>query len=131
MSYNTSDTNDHWKQYYIAWSSSLNDLNNVNNWIGLWLNVTNLGDGFLNVTGLLPTSTQIILRAGWNLVSYPTLSANKTVATAFWGTGVNRVEAFDQSATYRTKAVGPTYIMRPGEGYWVHAPADTIWSINW
>jgi hypothetical protein len=130
MTYNASDTTDHWKQYNKGWSTSLNDLTGVNNRNGLWLNVTNVGDGFLNVTGLLPTTTQISLRAGWNLVGYPTLSSSQTVGNAFWGTGADIVEVFDQSATYRTKVVGPSYIMRPGEAYWVHVPADSIWMVN-
>ena len=131
MFYNVSATTDHWKQFNIGWSTSLNDLKSVNNRMGLWLNVTVIGDGFLNITGLLPTVTQISLRAGWNLVGYPTLCTNITIATAFWGTGADIVEVFDQSATYRTKVVGPSYVMKPGEAYWVHVPADTIWTVNW
>jgi hypothetical protein len=131
MAYNTSDMADHWKQYNGNWPTSLNDLTSANNKIGLWLNVTNVGDGFLNITGLLPTTSQISLRAGWNLVGYPTLSTNMTVGNAFWGTGANIVEVFDQSATYRTKVVGPSYVMKPGEAYWVHCAADSIWTVNW
>jgi hypothetical protein len=131
MSYNASDTTDHWKQFNGNWPASMNDLNNLNNRMGWWLNVTNVGDGFLNVTGLLPTTTQISLRAGWNLVGYPTLSTSMTVGNAFWGTGADIVEVFDQSAIYRTKVVGPSYVMKPGEAYWVHCAADSIWTINW
>jgi len=38
---------------------------------------------------------------------------------------------YDSSAIYKTKVVGPTYIMKPGEGYWVHVPADSVWTISW
>ncbi len=54
-----------------------------------------------------------------------------TVVDALWGTGADRVEVFNDLAPYRISEVSPTYIMRPGEGYWVHVPADTIWIINW
>jgi len=131
MSYNASDINDRWKQYNAGWSGTLNDLTAVSNRVGVWLNVTNVGDGFLNVTGLLPTTSQITLRAGWNLVGYPTLSTSMTVANALWGTGADIVEVFDQSATYRTKVVGPNYVMKPGEAYWVHCAADSVWTVNW
>jgi hypothetical protein len=131
MCYNASDGSDHWKQFNINWSPPLNDLKNVNNMMGLWLNVTFVGDGFLNVTGLLPITTQVPLMAGWNLVGYPSLSTNMTVADALWGTGADMVEVFDLVATYRTKVVGPTYIMKPGEGYWVHVVADSVWTVDW
>jgi hypothetical protein len=131
MSYNASDTTDHWKQFNSNWPTSMNDLKGANNRIGLWLNVTNVGDGFLNVTGLPPTTTQISLRAGWNLVGYPTLSANVTVGVAFFGTSAGIAEVFDLSATYRTKVVGPTYVMKPGEAYWIHCAADSVWTVNW
>ena len=54
-----------------------------------------------------------------------------TVANAFWGTGADIVEVFDSSAAYRTKVVGPGYVMKPGEGYWVHVPADSVGTVNW
>ncbi len=25
----------------------------------------------------------------------------------------------------------PTYVMQPGEGYWVQVPADAVWVIDW
>ena len=74
--------------------------------------------------------TSIPLYAGWNLVGYPSLT-NETVANALWGTGADRVEVFDSGEPYRIKEVGPTYLMKPGEGYWVHVPADTVWVVDW
>jgi len=131
MWYDPTQAADHWKQYRTAWPGSMNDLKAVDSTKGLWIYITQLGDGFLNRSGTVPTSTPIQLRAGWNLVSYPTLCTNMTVANAFWGTGVDVVEAFDPAQPYRTKVVGSSYVMKPGEGYWVHAPADTTWTVNW
>ena len=121
----------HWKNYYTGWPAQLNDLTSVNHTMGVWVHVTNMGDGFIKVYGSLPSSVTIPLYAGWNLVGYPTLNTTTTVANALWGTGADRVEVCDPTAPYGTKEAGPTYIMKPGEGYWVHVPADTVWIVNW
>lgn len=131
--YDPSDTINHWKSYYKDWPPEFNHMPNLDNTMGLWIHVTrNTGDGVLTVgEGFVPGSTAITLRAGWNLVGYPSLCTNMTVANALWGTGADIVEIFDPSATYRTRVASSTYLMRPGEGYWVHVPADTAWTVDW
>jgi hypothetical protein len=129
--YDPYDAANHWKQYNSGWSASLNDLPNFNASMGIWVNITVVGDGFLNLSGAIPSSTSIPLHTGWNMAGYPSLNSTKTVGEALWGTGATMVEAFDVNTTYRTKVVGPNYVMRPGEGYWVYVPADTIWTIDW
>jgi parallel beta-helix repeat protein len=131
LHYNLFDPADMWQQYNSAWPTAMNDLSSADNAMGIWLNVTSLGDGFINISGTLPTSTTIALRAGWNLVGYPSLDTATTVGVAFWGTGADIVEAFDPAAPYRTRVVGPSYVMRPGEGYWVHVVADSVWVVDW
>jgi hypothetical protein len=131
MWYDPTQVANHWKQYRTAWPGSMNDLKVVDSTMGLWIYITQLGDGYLNRSGTLPSSTSIQLRAGWNLVGYPTMATNMTIATAFWGTGVDAVEAFDPAQPYRTKVVGSSYIMKPGEGYWVHTAVDTVWTVDW
>ncbi|MBI5000297.1 MAG: right-handed parallel beta-helix repeat-containing protein [Euryarchaeota archaeon] len=129
--YDPFDATNYWKQYNTGWASTLNDLTTVNRTMGVWINITTVGDGFLNLTGLNSTFTSIPLHTGWNMVGYPSLNTTTTVAVAFWGTGATMVEAFDANATYHTKVVGPNYIMKPGEGYWVYVPADTVWVVDW
>ena len=112
---------------------SLNTFNFVKNHMTFWIHVTNYGDGIVTIEGDLPTSGEqanIPLKAGWNLVGYPSLT-NETVANALWGTGADKVEVCDPAEPYNIKEVGPTYVMRPGEGYWIHVPADTVWVIDW
>jgi hypothetical protein len=128
--YSAIDTADHWKMYATFWPPSLNDLWNLNNTMGFWLHIT-VPSATLVIHGIEPTSTSIPLYAGWNLVGYPTLNTTTTVANALWGTGADRVEVCDSTDPYRTKEVGPTYVMKPGEGYWVHVPADTTWLVDW
>ncbi len=121
----------------LTWNSNatsrpdvLNDLASLNHSVGFWINITEPGVE-LTIQGQIPNSTSIQLYAGWNLVGYPTLNDSTTVADAFWGTGADSVEVFDPVEPYRIKEVGPTYIMKPGEGYWVHVPFDAIWFIDW
>jgi hypothetical protein len=108
----------------------LNDLKSLNHKMAFWINITEPGGTVLTVSGPIPDSTSINLYAGWNLVGYPSLTT-ETVANALWGTGADKVEKFDALAPYRISEVGPTYVMKPGEGYWIHVPADTVWIINW
>ncbi len=125
--YDNTDKDDPWKTYRVG--ASTNDLANIDNTMGFWINVTE-SDVTLTVRGNITSSTSISLYAGWNLVGYPTQNT-ETVANAFFGTGATRVEVFNSSEPYLIKEVGPTYVMQPGEGYWVHVPADTVWVIDW
>jgi len=124
--YNCIDTADHWKTYRPG--GSVNDLMDIDNTMGFWIKITE-PYVILTVKGIIPTSTIIPLYAGWNLVGYPT-QTTETVGNALWGTGADRVEVFDPVSPY-IKEVGATYIMKPGEGYWIHVSADTVWTINW
>jgi beta propeller repeat protein/parallel beta-helix repeat protein len=119
----------HWTTYSIYSPGQLNGLTTLNRSIGFWIHVT--AGCTLIVSGVLCNNTSIALRAGWNLVGYPTLNDTMTVADAMWGTGTDRVEVFDALAPYQLKEVGPTHIMKPGEGYWIRVPVDTVWSVDW
>lgn len=123
--YDNLDKADPWKSYRPG--SSVNDLTGIDNTMGLWVHTTQFCN--LTVRGIVPTSTQINLYAGWNLVGYPT-QTTETVGNALWGTGADRVEVFDPVSPY-IKEAGATYVMKPGEGYWVHVSADSTWTINW
>ncbi len=124
--YDAADANDPWKTCRPG--AATNDLFNIDHTMGFWINMLNAT--ILTVEGTEPASTNIPLYAGWNLVSYPS-SYPDTVSNALWGTGADRVEAFDPAEPYLIKDVAPTYVMQPGEGYWVHVPADTVWVVDW
>jgi hypothetical protein len=127
--YNSTDT-DHWKTNLTYRPEQLNDLNSLDYKMGFWINITEPGV-FLTLKGQIPDNTVIPLYAGWNLVGYPTLNDTMTVGNALWGTGADRVEVFDAADPYRLKDVTSTYVMKPGEGYWIHVVADSTWTINW
>ncbi len=120
---------DPWIHYNVNWPMSLNDLDGLNHKIGFWINITEPNVN-LTVRGYIPSSTSIPLHAGWNLVGYPSLNT-ETVANALWGTGADAVTTGDASEPYHIKEVAPTYVMKPGEGYWIHVPADTVWIVDW
>ena len=76
-------------------------------------------------------ATYVPLKTGWNLVGYPSLTP-LDIATALAGTGYDRpVEGYNSSAQYYISPLPDTYQMQTGEGYWVHVPADVIWTVNW
>jgi hypothetical protein len=133
MWYDANDAADPWKSYMVNKPESLNDWVCFDNTMGIWLHIiSNGGDGVLTAgEGIMPVSTTIYLCAGWNMVGYPTSYATMTVADALSGIGVDKVEVFDPSDPYMTKEVGPTYIMMPGEAYWVHVLADAVWVVDW
>lgn len=125
--YDTTDADDPWKTYRVG--ASTNDLANIDETMGFWINITEQNVN-LTVSGTEPSSTSITLYAGWNLVGYPT-QTTETVANALWGTGCDRVEVFNATEPYLIKEVEATYVMKPGEGYWVHVPADSTWTVDW
>ena len=121
--YDCTDVNDPWKSYRPG--SSVNDLQEVDHTMALWLHVSSSTE--LPLFGVLRTNTQIQLRTGWNFVGYPTLTAGQSVGNALWGTGADIVEVFDPASPGLLKEVDSTYILSPGMGLWVHAPADSLW----
>jgi hypothetical protein len=126
--YNATDQ-DHWKTNLTYRPEQLNDLTTINHKMGFWINITEPNVN-LTVRGNISAYTIIPLYAGWNFVGYPT-QTTETVGNALWRTGADRVEVFDPTDPYRTKEVSSTYIMKPGEGYWVHVTVDSTWTINW
>ena len=129
LAYNSTNQ-DKWKTNNTLRPDQLNDLKTLDHKMSFWINITEPGGCVLTVSGTIPTTTQIPLKAGWNLVGYPT-QTTETVANAFFGTGATNVEVFNISQPYNLQEVGPTYIMKPGEGYWVHVPANSVWTIDW
>lgn len=127
----TYDTlNAEWNINATFWPDQLNDIHSLDHKTGFWINITE-PNVTLTVQGLEANNTNIPLYAGWNLVGYPTLNEAIDISDALWGTGADRVMVCDTSEPYNIKEVGPAYLMKPGEGYWVHVTSDTVWTINW
>ncbi|MFH0816900.1 MAG: hypothetical protein V1934_08830 [Methanobacteriota archaeon] len=130
MTYNAT-SNDHWKTNIASRADALDDLKSLNHRSGYWINVTQAGGCTLAVYGLPPSSTAIQLRAGWNLVGYPSSRGDLAAAIALWGTGADSVESFDPAELYMTSAMGAMQTLTPGYGYWMHVSADTVWTVTY
>jgi len=120
---------DHWKTNNIYRPDQLNDLTMLTHKMGFWINITE-PNVILTVEGQIPLFTSTTLYSGWSLVGYPSLT-EKTVSEALAGTGYDAVEGFNATEPYRLTALADSYLMTPGEAYWVHVPANTTWTVDW
>ncbi len=99
-----------------------------NRTMSLWTNVTRSSN--FTVAGLVPWSTGIYLKTGWNLVGFPSFNTTYTIGDLKAQTGAARVEGFDPlSSPYFLKELGNSEIMKPGYGYWVWVDADITWTV--
>ncbi len=104
---------------------------NVNQTMGLWVNVT--GDWSLTVAGLVPAQTMIHLHSGWNLVGFPSSNTTYTVADLKADTGATRVEGLETMPPFPPhylRVLGDADMLLAGEAYWVKVDADTIWTVE-
>jgi hypothetical protein len=105
------------------------DLAYIDNTMAFWIEIT--APGTFDVQGQKPTVTQYVtMRAGWNLVGFPSYKTDYTVAMLMADTGATRVETFDASnVEYRLRVMADTEFVRMGSGFWVYVPADTVWMV--
>ncbi len=126
--------------YYDAWSGEwlsyapgraerYNNLHSWNHRMGIWIHMS--AADTLTVEGFLPTSTDITLYPGWNMVGLPGGSAGNHGLPA----EVTRIGYFDAVAEYNlvyTEDVD-VFEFQPGEGYWVYNGADeaVVWTVDY
>lgn len=122
------DSNQGWQSYAPHLSESIITLHDIDRTQGIWVMT---GSDYLVHFGRVPGTTQIQLKAGWNLVGMPCTSDSMTIANGLWGTGANAVESFDMGHPYMLRQMSPTECFQPGNGYWIRVPADVIWTIDW
>lgn len=124
------DPAEKWKTYATFKPPNLNTFWDIDNTMGVWIHITDDSNP-LTIYGIEPAVTVIPLYAGWNLVGYSTFNDTVTMALALWTTGADHVEVYNATAEYLLMEVGPSYVMTPGQGYWVHVPFDAVWIIDW
>jgi len=130
--YNPWDSASPWEQYCTGWDPSLNGLTTLNHSMSIWINVVTAGDGYLTVTGTEQSSTTIALHSGWNMVGYPAVDDSAyTVSSLKSATGATAVEGFNSTAAYKTSSLQDSYVLKEGEGYWIHVPSTTTWTVDW
>lgn len=128
LCYEQNDVDDHWKSFSCDRPASLNDLHEIDHTMGFWLYANK--ENVLTVSGCIPYSTQIPLKAGWNLVGYPSL-IEKRICEALASTYYTSVEGYSNQYLYNLEPLGDEDMMKPGNGYWICVPVDTVWVVDW
>lgn len=116
-----------WLHWHRDKPNYFNDEIEINHEEGYYVDMMN--PDYLVVAGKLPINTQIQLKAGWNLVGYPsTITGTRNDALSSISGLYNKVVFFNTTkGKYET--VGPGDIMNPWFGYWIHATADCEWEV--
>lgn len=134
--WDASDPADPWKSYTPGLGG---DLTYISRNMGLWVHMTEAGT--LTVEGETPTTTDIPLYAGWNLVGYPAGTTRPvSEALAPIAGKYTLVFAYDCSDTANPwRSYSPQIPdwantlqdMRPGFGYWVKVTQDCALTVPW
>ncbi|MFO7618482.1 MAG: hypothetical protein R6W91_02320, partial [Thermoplasmata archaeon] len=108
-------------------------LTGVDNTMGVWIKLdTHTGDKKLTLYeyAATPASTEIPLYAGWNLVGYPSETSEKAnVALAL--TGADIISVYKSTTPFVEDRTDLDAVdMIPGNAYWVHVPAYTLWTVT-
>ncbi|MCK4757721.1 MAG: immune inhibitor A [Thermoplasmata archaeon] len=130
--YDCNDTFDNWKSYDKNYPG-IQDLTFADNTMGFWLHITaNNGDQVLSTgLGFQPATTSIILKAGWNLVGYPSDTPSQADATL--PIQVTKIAVYNVAATpYLIEELPLASVtMTGGNAYWVYTPVVVQWDIDW
>ncbi|MFO7793278.1 MAG: hypothetical protein R6W73_09940 [Candidatus Saliniplasma sp.] len=115
---------DEWLSY-IPGRDNFNDDIQWDETKGLWIQMNT--DDTLTVEGSEPTSTDITLNPGWNMVSYP----SSTAAVEGTPAEVSIVGHFDaaQENNLAYDYDPANFEFNPGEGYYLYNDAD--YDVNW
>jgi endoglucanase len=126
--FDASDAADPWGRWDVGRSG--NDATHADRARAFWVNVESGGQ--LRLAGSVPCSTLIGLRAGWNLVGFPSAGPRSLGTVTAGLAGPLAVEGPDPTAAdYRLRRLGPTDLLTPGEGYWFQSPvAQTLLVVN-
>ncbi len=125
------DTQDPWKSHVPG--RPYNDLAALDIKGGYWVQVTS--PGTMTIAGLVPESIVVELRAGWNLIGFPSFNETYTFADfAAQVSGLRAIEVYDGGATsYNLRRIEisewATTNMCPGSAYWVLLSDDQDWHV--
>jgi hypothetical protein len=116
--------------YNTSWPSFISTLQEFDLAGGYWIkSIAARSD--IKVSGSKPTSTQINLKKGWNLIGFPSVGAQDT-RTVFKPLSdkkvIDRIVGTSEFYTFDSNAlVNSLSSLKPGDGYWVKMlEADTL-----
>lgn len=130
--YDANKSFDNWKRNHISKSPSVNDLNNIDNSMGIWIHITVPDGVYFQHSGSSPVMNQnVTLLSGWNLVGYPSFTnRNRTAGlnNLVFDTDVNVIQWFD-SSTETWHFLNEEDSFELGRGYWIHAKTESVWEV--
>ncbi|MFO7992282.1 MAG: GLUG motif-containing protein [Thermoplasmata archaeon] len=129
MYYNASA--DEWRTFTPDRASHYNSLHTWDRTMGIWIHMTS--NATLTIAGEAPSSTNITLEPGWNIVGYP--SETDRIAADVLPPEVTKIGTFDKYAEYNIDYIYDmsTEVLVTGRGYWMYNDADYIveWSVTY
>jgi parallel beta-helix repeat protein len=123
--YNSFDPPNPWKSYNPL--KPVNDLTTVNRSMALWVEV--LSDSNFTIAGIVPKSTNISLKKGWNLFGDPSF-IKRNVSEALSTVAYERIEGYSPTPPQFLKIYNDNDPMKPGFGYWVKGSSDDVWVLT-
>jgi len=136
--YDASNEANPWKKYNVVAQPWLNDLTDIDEAMGFWVRATEAVT--LTVAGSVPSSMEVLLYAGWNLVGYPShVTRPITEALASIEGKYDLVYGYDAWDAehpwekYNTGALpflNDLTEMGPHRGYWIRVNEDCVWSVS-
>ncbi len=120
-----------WSSYVPGRADHFNNIDRLSNVNGFWIHMTT--NDTLTIVGLEPTSTDIDLAPGWNMVGYPS-NTDRSASDTLPGE-VTKMGVFNASREYNLEYIYDlsTYTMTAGEGYWMYNDADYVvtWTVEY
>jgi hypothetical protein len=132
--FNSGDTLDNWKSWVEDRPSNFDDLQDIDNTMGVWLYIPDaisLGDGYLNLSGSLSWQVDIQLRSGWNLVGFPSKfdkPRDVALGNLIFGDDIYKIKWFNATAG-KIEDVSISDNFRVGQGYWIYANKNCVWEV--
>lgn len=131
VSFDKAWTYDAFQTKWISYMTSKpykGELKTINNEMSVWVNVTESSN--LTVAGIVPWTTSILMRPGWNLVGFPSFNSDYGVGEMKSVLSVLGVEGFESSSPpYFLRVLSDSDKLETGYGYWVYSVLSVIWDV--
>ncbi|MFO7991132.1 MAG: C25 family cysteine peptidase [Thermoplasmata archaeon] len=118
-----------WLSYVPDRGSHYNDLSSLDEQRGLWIHLT--ADDTLTIEGTEPSTTDILLYPGWNMVGYP--SETDRTASSTLPPEVTKIGILDGTSPYNIQYTSDlsAVTLSSLSGYWVYNSGDTtvVWTV--
>jgi hypothetical protein len=121
QSYHAGDSRP-WMHWHGSKPDPLNRLANIDHTHGYYIMLQSTG--YQKTLGIVPLGEVISLKTGWNLIGYPNLTPMERDTALFSIAGNYDAVMQLNPLTGKYLHLGPTDMMYPGAGYWIHVTSD-------